>query len=372
MKEVAPVDWSLPEVTLEGDTSTRVWTRLLEVYEGSGESSLFAVAPDGTFSCVLPRHSETHSPLASVDDADVPSFDFESPHAVDHFLLGRRIGEGGMAVVHEAFLPEDHAKYAVKVCRPTGSKVAAQIFATETAVMSALDHDGIVPLVASGETLVGLRWLAMPYIPGQSLRRLLNRCRRIEGLDREALLRAILLPVFLQVCDALDHAHGLGILHCDLKPGNIMVEPGGRARLLDWGMAKPFTIGKSVPGPRDLRAPGVRPVGGTPGYMAPEAIRGRVDRIGPWTDVWSLGAILYEVISGCRAFEREGADTVEFFRKVLSHEPTRPDIRVNLPPSVIDLALLSRRALSAAPAARPRSVAEMREELLTIADRLGC
>jgi serine/threonine-protein kinase len=364
------LDVTGPEVTLEGGNGSRIWSRLLHVYDADGTSSVFAIAQDGSFS----RFSSLHSPLmvlidvSRTDDGleDEVALDFESPHAVDHFLLGPRIGVGGMAVVHEALLPGDEHRYAVKLCRPTGSSEADLIFALETAVMGALNHGNIVPLVASGAVAGGLRWLAMPCVPGQTLRRLLDRSRSVQARDRESLLRSVLLPVFLQVCDAVEHAHGLGVLHCDLKPGNVMVTPEGHAWLFDWGMAKTFRWGDSPPGPHSVPPLRLTQVGGTPGYMAPEQILGRSGRLGPWTDVWSLGAVLYELITGRRAFRRGGRDTLQFFRRILDRPPTRPDLRVWLPPSVVALSKVCRWAMAAQPGVRPGSVGELADEVRAV------
>ena len=364
------------DVTLEAQEASRTWSRLLRVHDADGTLSVVAVRRDGSFS----RFDTLSSPsMAWAEDSRVnaaevdqdPDLDFAAPHAVDHFMLGDLIGTGGMAVVHEALLPGDETRYAVKLCRPSGSSVVDQVFAIEAAVMGALHHENIVPLVASGEVRGGMRWLAMPHIPGQSLRRLLDRSKSVRGADRESLLRRLLLPAFLQVCAAVEHAHGLGVLHCDLKPSNVMITPAGHAWLLDWGMAKTFAPG-AVPPQSGLESPiRDKSVGGTPGYMAPEQIRGRGDRLGPWTDVWSLGSVLYELITGQRAFRRDGRDTVQFFRRVLERPPTRPDLRVLLPPSVLPLGTLCAKAMKQDPGGRPATVREFAGEAQRIVSELG-
>ncbi len=369
------------ELTIESASPFPSWSRILRVHDRSGVSSTFAIAPDGSrsrfsgFDSASMEFAEgSRGSVVSGPETDISGekpLDFDSPHAVDHFLLGPRIGAGGMAVVHEALLPGEPERYAVKLCRPTGSTTNDQCFAVEVAVMRALKHDHIVPLVATGETSAGLQWLAMPHVPGQSLRRLLDRSSSVQGRDRESLLRSVLLPAFLQLCDAVQHAHGLGVLHCDLKPANVIVDPAGHAWLLDWGMTKTYVPGTSAPGPRDLRAPSVTHVGGTPGYMAPEQIRGRADRLGPWSDVWSLGAILYELISGQRAYRRGEADTLRFFRKILRNPPTRPDLRVLLPANVAAMAPVVARSLARVPSRRPDSAAALADDVRDVLTRVG-
>ncbi len=381
--EGTPIPHEL-ELTAESQVPGRTWSRLLRVHDGEGLSSVFGVGEDGSlsrfsqFDSASMRFAEgsfggMNSAASGTmrSDTGEAALDFESPHAVDHFMLGPRIGQGGMAVVHEALLPGEPERYAVKLCRPEGSSTIDQSFAIEVAVMGALRHDHIVPLVAHGETAAGLRWLAMPMVPGQSLRRLLDRSEGVQGSDRESLLRSVLLPAFLQLCDAVDHAHGMGVLHCDLKPANVIVDPRGHAWLLDWGMTKTFAKGGEAPGPRDLRSPAVTPVGGTPGYMSPEQIRGRADRLGPWSDVWSLGAILYELISGQRAYQRGEADTLRFFRKMLKNPPTRADLRVLLPANVAMIAPLCARALSRIPSRRPKSAGDLADVLRGVLTQVG-
>jgi serine/threonine protein kinase len=362
------------DFTLESAASGRTWSRLLCVHDPDGPSSVFGVALDGSFArfSMLPSSMDFDQVSgASEADASPVAVDFDSPHAVEHFLLGPRIGAGGMAVVHEAHLPGDLERYAVKLCRPTGSSRADQTFAIEATVMEALKHDHIVPLVASGETSGGLRWLAMPHILGQTLRQILDRSRGVHGRDRESLLRAVLLPAFLQLCSAVQYAHSLGVLHCDLKPSNVVIEPGGHAWLLDWGMTKTCAVAASPLGPRDLRSPSMTPVGGTPGYMAPEQIRGRIDRLGPWSDVWSLGSILYELLSGQRAFRRGDADTMRFFRRMLRSAPTRADLRVSLPANVVAMAPLCESALSRDPRLRPGSARQLADAVQAVLDQIG-
>jgi serine/threonine protein kinase len=332
------------DFTIESAESGRTWSRLLHVHDPDGPSSVFGIALDGSFArfSMLPSSMDFDQVSgASEADASPVAVDFDSPHAVEHFLLGPRIGAGGMAVVHEA------------------------------TVMEALKHDHIVPLVASGETSGGLRWLAMPHILGQTLRQILDRSRGVHGRDRESLLRAVLLPAFLQLCSAVQYAHSLGVLHCDLKPSNVVIEPGGHAWLLDWGMTKTCAVAASPLGPRDLRSPSMTPVGGTPGYMAPEQIRGRIDRLGPWSDVWSLGSILYELLSGQRAFRRGDADTMRFFRRMLRSAPTRADLRVSLPANVVAMAPLCESALSRDPRLRPGSARQLADAVQAVLDQIG-
>src|SRR5262249_3848879 len=133
-----------------------------------------------------------------------------------------------------------------------------------------------------------------------------------------------LLRRFLDVCNAVDYAHSRGVLHRDLKPGNIMVGPYGETLVVDWGLAKivgrpdpPGPTGEPTfrPPPTDELA-GTAPGSalGTPAYMSPEQAAGRLDRIGPASDVYSLGATLYAVLTGKRPVEDE--DVGEVLRRV--------------------------------------------------------
>jgi serine/threonine protein kinase len=212
-------------------------------------------------------------------------------------------------------------------------------FEFEAVVTGGLEHPGIVPVYALGRTPDGRPYYAMRFIRGNSLKEAIRRFYQAEQQPgREAGQRALdfreLLGRFIDVCDAISYAHSRGVLHRDLKPGNIMLGPYGETLIVDWGLAK--TIDQSgIDGPPEglelpLRAPEgcyIEPTQagsamGTPGYMSPEQAAGLVEQNGPRTDVYGLGATLYHLLTD-RA-PCEGEQIGEVLQKARTGNISRP------------------------------------------------
>lgn len=211
------------------------------------------------------------------------------------YVLGREIGRGGMGSVWEAEDPELERVVAVKVLDlPDGTGELAARMRLEARVLARLEHPGIVPVHDVGSLPDGRPFYAMKLVRG-------------ERLD-EAAARLATLPerlrLFLRVCEPVAFAHARGVVHRDLKPGNVMVGPFGEVLVLDWGIAR--LVGEGAP-PEGRRAAGsaegdcLRPAAtlataagtvlGTPGFMAPEQARGETD-VDLRVDVYALGALL--------------------------------------------------------------------------------
>lgn len=245
----------------------------------------------------------------------------ESPRYTREGMLGR----GGMGVV---YLARDHVlgrMVALKEANRNGA--VAERLAREAQVTAGLEHPGIVTVHDSGITEDGRPFYTMRLLRGRALSAVL--AERPQLADRLALVRH-----YLDACNAVAYAHAEGVVHRDLKPANIMVGGFGETQVVDWGLAcrvgdiQPAPVlGEARPQTRRASATETGAVLGTPAYMAPEQARG--ERSDPRVDVWSLGAVLFELLTG-RPIREDGALAVvlararEGFFPSLRDDPTLP------------------------------------------------
>jgi serine/threonine protein kinase len=285
----------------------------------------------------------------------------ELPEHIGPFRLGRELARGGMSQVVEAWDVDRRRTVALKVMRPSGSgrRAEREAWDREIAILRAMQHPGVVPLVDYGIGEGGELYLAMPLLEGRSARDELVAMRRAGGAAQTATTYDVLLPAFLDICDTLEHVHASGVLHCDLKPGNIFLSRArgaSRGLLLDWGVSV-------IRDPDRPRGEGGRP-GGTPGYMAPEQITGRISDLGPRTDVYGLGCLLYEFVAW-RPVIRRG-EPRRALRDALRGNLLRPEQRqseVAVPTAVSDVCM---KALESNPADRYPSAAALARAIRTL------
>jgi hypothetical protein len=210
--------------------------------------------------------------------------------------------------------------------------VAGRRFVREMQITATLEHPSIVPLYDAGVREDGRPYYTMKCVEGATLRDALNDCA-----DLDARLR--LLSSFEMICSAMAYAHERGVVHRDLKPGNIVVGTFGQTYVVDWGLAKLVSsvdaedsVGSSPVGSPDLTRAGA--VMGSPRYMSPEQAMGQLDRLGPASDVFSLGAILFELVAGRAAFP--GGDAVSVVGAVARCEhDALVDLAPEAPPGLV-------------------------------------
>jgi serine/threonine-protein kinase len=202
-----------------------------------------------------------------------------------------QLGAGGLGEVSACEDLVLGRTVAVKAGHQSGdvdSYSSKVILAREARIISALEHPNIIPIYDAGTDPVRGPFYVMRQVTDTSLEVILRRRRLGEGDPRDYTLGR-LLRYFLQVCNAVDYAHHRGVIHCDIKPANILLGEYGEVLLVDWGLAQ------SRQHPLGVR-------GGTLGYMAPEQMDVAVERFDERTDVFALGAILYEILAGQQAF----------------------------------------------------------------------
>lgn len=199
-------------------------------------------------------------------------------------------------------------------------------FLLEAEVTGSLEHPGIIPVYGLGHHADGRPYYAMRFIRGDSLKESVDRHQRPGGPRQDPISRSLELRKhlrkFVDICNAMAYAHSQGVLHRDLKPGNVMLGPYGEALVVDWGLAKslarpdPATLlGDSPPtiSGGDSCETIAGSVIGTPAFMSPEQAAGELDRLGPASDIYSLGATLYYVLTGKTPFD--GLEVLEILAR---------------------------------------------------------
>ena len=260
------------------------------------------------------------------------------------YAIERELGEGGMATVYLADDLKHERKVALKVLKPElAAVVGAERFLTEIKTTAKLQHPNILPLFDSGEA-DGLVYYVMPYVEGESLREKLDREKQLGVDDSVAITQ--------KVADALDYAHEHGVVHRDIKPGNILLSERGEPLVADLGIA----LAVAQAGAGRITETGLSL--GTPHYMSPEQATGDRD-VDPRSDVYALGSVLYEMLAGQPPFSASTAQAV--LVKILTADaPSITSERRTVPPHV-GHALA--RALEKLPADRFTSAAEFAEAL---------
>ncbi|HEY4386354.1 MAG TPA: serine/threonine-protein kinase, partial [Ktedonobacteraceae bacterium] len=274
--------------------------------------------------------------------------------ALGSCTLQRLIGRGGMGAVYLARQARPRRTVAVKVLMPSmimEQKSRAEFltrFRREADAIAALDHVNIMPIYEYGEQ-EDIAYLVMPYIPGGTLRDVIEK--------RHSLPLEEVVPIIEQAAAALDSAHGQNIIHRDLKPGNILFHADGRLLLADFGLAKVLRDTSDETGRKQTELTSVGTIIGTPEYLSPEQGTGK--ELDYRTDVYSLGVVLYQMLTGKVPFT--GATPVAIALKhALEAPPSLRAINPDILPVVEEIVL---KTLAKAPEQRYASAGELARAL---------
>lgn len=287
--------------------------------------------------------SSQASPFGTTRAPDPQSQPSDSPSRLGEYEIFEALGQGGMGIVYRARQVGLNRLVALKRIRKGELASATEVsrFFAEAEAAAALDHPGIVPIYEVGQ-LDSQPFFAMGFVEGTDLAKRLSTG---PLAPREA------AQLTRQVADAVEYAHSRGIVHRDLKPANILLDAEGRARVTDFGLAKRLNVetGQTASGG----------VIGTPCFAPPEQARYRPDAIGPRSDVYSLGAVLYALLTGRPPFQAASFD--ETIRQVVDEEPVSPRrLNASVP---LDLETIALKCLEKRPEQRYSSALAVAAEL---------
>ncbi len=338
----------------EQDTLERLLTE--ETSLGGGDTTLVGLLPE-EFADLLGEAVDTEVVEKPLGGTAILTAAPLEPVSLERYEDRGRIARGGMGEVRRAYdrlLQRTVAMKTLHVNRV--DRLSAQRFLREAVVTAQLQHPVIVPIYDLGQRPDGTRFYTMREVSGSTLQDLIERVHHAhstawrataDGWTLHRLVRAL-----ARVSEAVAFAHAHGAVHRDLKPENVMVGEYGDVQLLDWGLVK--VVGEGVEAPVDADAhTRIGAITGTPAYMAPEQAKGALDQIGPATDVYGLGGLLYCILTGGAPYQ---GDLATVLMALVDGVVTSPMARTSkpLPP---ELVALCHEAMSAKASERPSAEA---------------
>ncbi len=301
----------------------------------------------------------------------------ETPHLGRYPITGR-LGEGGMGLVWQVRDSQLGREVAAKVVSGEAEALTRHKFIVEAQVTGQLEHPNIVPVYELATSEEGEPYFTMKRVDGRTFGAILANDRTLSGQDGPRRLGED-LQVFLKVCDAVGYAHSKGVIHRDLKPDNIMVGSFGEVLVLDWGLAKilgtetdhvalDLPVGPLAELASDDQQTLTGTILGTPAYMPPEQALGQIDQLDERSDIYSLGVILYQILTLTQPFG--GESLPELLAEVCRAKPIPPSERVDtgIP---WELEQVTLKAMARQPVERYQSVEALKRDIEAyLADRL--
>ncbi len=268
-----------------------------------------------------------------------PTPDIPLKTGADYELLNV-IGEGGVGVVYAARQASIDRTVALKMLKPAGAKNADQRekFLSEAVVTADLDHPNIVPIYELGANEAGALFYSMKKVQGTPWSKVINDKPLPENLE-----------ILLKVADAVGFGHARGVIHRDLKPENVMLGEYGEVLVMDWGLAIATPLFR-----KSATVTQTTSMGGTPAYMAPEMAAGPVEKVGPQSDVYLLGAILFEILTG------QPPHSGKTVMKCLMAAARNEIVKTHYSGELLDIAL---RAMASKVAERPQTVRDFQQAI---------
>ncbi len=322
------------------------------------------ISDSTTYFADPPTVIDPHQQVSAVDEDSVESLLPDS-----HYIPQETIGKGGMGEIVLCVEQNTRRQVAMKRMLPTTARHPRQRarFVEEAQVTAQLEHPNIVPVHELGRDAQGSIYFTMKLVKGRSLGEILTGLR--EGEESHSLVE--LLQVFLKVCDGVAFAHSRGVIHRDLKPGNIMVGDFGEVLVMDWGIARILSRGHSVDETsvssdrHETEMPGLHTTAGaamgSPSYMPPEQAAGQIERIDHRSDIYALGAILYAILTLQRPVTGKTAESI--MNKVVRGDISPPEKRTPDRDIPRELSAVAMKCLSKYRRGRYASVPELQRDI---------
>ena len=296
-----------PSPQVPGDLADRLDSALRALWRGSSHELEELIGLESSERLpVTPVYEQ------ALQRRDVPVIGLGNLSEVPGYRIVREIGRGGMGVVYEAEQQHPRRRVALKVLGGLYTDEAhVRLFRQEIQSLALLKHPSIATIYEAGVTVEGYHFFTMELVHGQSLS---------EYAQRMELSREEILELFLKICQAIEYAHDSGIIHRDLKPSNIIIDSQGNPKILDFGLARTIDVDVT------LTASITRTdrIMGTLAYMSPEQARGDSQHVDRRGDVYSLGMILYELLTGRLPYTFEKVPPYEAVRRICEGPPPKP------------------------------------------------